>query len=106
MRSFLCFLLETTEKHNKPISVKATKDSEYIRSKLNSDLKQSVGALNIFQVSRWHTFNLFKNIKYLDDLVLHFSGLHLEEILKVVLICYNFPVFHSANVTYKLHLYN
>lgn len=51
-----------------------------------------------------HTFNRLKNIKYFNNLVLYLSWLLFEEILEIVLICYDLSIFHTANVTYKLHL--
>ena len=98
--------LKTAEKNHQSVAIKTTKYPEDVRTKLGSYLKQSIGPFNIFEVGSRNPINRFKNIKHLDYLVLNLSGLPLKEIFKIILVCYDLPIFHSANVTYKLHSYN
>lgn len=46
--AFLRFFLESAEQHNKTVTVKIAEDPENIRTQLDSYLKQSICALNIF----------------------------------------------------------
>jgi len=89
----LCFLLKTGYYDYQVSMVKKTEYAKNIAALLYSNFKKPICTFYMFKIGFWNSLKLLNQFKGPDNFIFHFVLLFYKEILKVVFVKNDSPIF-------------